>query len=123
MNTALLVLLTLNSVLALVLLTAWWRQRRLLAQMELRLSALQAAPAPSTELQQMAREAGPILAIRILNPLELALQKHWAAGALGRLTPGLLRQVVGREAARIAQADLARHGAQAEVRVLGGGRG
>lgn len=71
-------------------------------------------------LREMARAASPLLVIRILNPVELALQKHWAAGALGRLTPGLLRQIVAREAARIASQELARHGAQADIRVVDG---
>lgn len=109
-----------NLVLALVLGCAVWRLRR-------RLLAVQSARAdrgdvadPAPALLAMAREATPLLAIRILNPVELALQKHWAAGALGRITPGLLRQVVAREAARIASQELARHGAQAEVRVIDG---
>ncbi|WP_420465068.1 hypothetical protein [Panacagrimonas sp.] len=116
MNILVLSLLASNLVLAVLLLLGWHRLRKALTTLEARQAQLDGAAEPA--LMQMAQDACPTLSIRILNPVELAVQKHWAAGALGRLTPGLLRQIVGREAARIVALELPRYGAQAEIRVV-----
>ncbi len=119
MNTLTVLLLTANLLLSLLLCAGWWRLRSTIASLR---AALPCDPgATSAQMLQMARDATPVLSIRILNPVELALNKHWAAGALGRLTPTLLRGIVAHEAARIARSELERHGARAEVRVVSHG--
>ena len=119
MNTLTALLLTTNLLLALSLCAGWWRLRSTVAG--LRTSMASTPAAAPTPMLQMARDATPVLSIHILNPVELALNKHWAAGALGRLTPTLLRGIVARESARIARDELERHGARAEVRVVSRG--
>ena len=79
-----------------------------------------AAPLPA-DLTRMAQEGSVAICINILNPMELAAQKHWAGGALGRLTPGILRAIVCREAAKIVSLELPKYGAVGEVKVIGGG--
>lgn len=120
MNIFVLVLLTLNLLLALLLLLGWQRLRKAVTALETRQAQLDAQTGSAPALMQMARDACPVLSIRILNPVELAVQKHWAAGALGRITPSLLREIVGREAAKIVLRELPKYGAQADVRVVDG---
>ena len=73
------------------------------------------------DLRRMAREGASLLSIRILNPMELAAQKHWVAGVAGRLTPGIVRRIVSQEAAKIVRQELPKYGVIAEVEVIRGG--
>lgn len=120
MTATLLGLLILNLAAGLGLLAWTWRLRAALKQFEARQEQMASAPALPTELMRLAAESSPVIAIRILNPMELATQKHWAAAPLGRLTPGLLRRLVGTEASRIIAQELPKYGVVGEVRVVGG---
>lgn len=121
MNLFLLVLLGLNLLAVAVLLLRQRRLRAELRDLQAREESLSAAPALPQELIRMAREGNAMLSIRILNPMELAAQKHWIAGAAGRLTPGLVRRIVCQEAAKIVNQELPKYGVVAEVRVVGNG--
>lgn len=114
------ILLAVNLLVALGLLAWTFHLRAALKQLEARQEQTGAATTLPTELLRVAAESNPVIAIHILNPLELAISKHWAAGALGRLTPGLLRRLVGAEAAKIIGQELPKYGVVAEVKVIGG---
>lgn len=114
-----LIALCLN-LLALILLAAYaLRLRGEIAALRVRSEPLpRASPVPA-ELSKMAREGAALLSIRILNPMELAAQKHWLAGLAGRVTPGIVRKVVCQEAAKIVSLELPKYGVVAEVKVVG----
>jgi hypothetical protein len=117
-NIALWILLLANLVFALGVLIWVTRLRRSLKAVELRQEGLAAAPPLPPDVMRSASESGPLIAITILNPVELAVNKHWAAGALSQLTPGLLRRLVGSEASRILAEELPKYGVVAEVRLV-----
>lgn len=94
--------------------------RKEIAALRARSEQLSAAPSVPAELTRMAREGAAMLSIRILNPMELAAQKHWMAGVAGRVTPGIVRRVVCHEAAKIVIQELPKYGVVADVRVVGG---
>ena len=71
------------------------------------------------ELRRIAREDTPLLSLRILNPIELAAQKHWLAGVAGRITPGIVRRIVAHEAAKMMRVEVLKWGVVAEVQVVG----
>lgn len=118
--TALQVLLVLNGIAAATLFMFARRLRADFAALRDRAQAIDAAPVPPPELLRIARESGRVLCVHILNPMELAAQKHWVAGAAGRLSPGIVRQIVYKEAARIVAQELPKYGVVAEVRVVEG---
>lgn len=97
-----------------------FRLRRRAAGLRQRADQLSGQPAVPGDLQRLAREGGVLLSIRILNPVELAANKHWMAGIAGRVTPGIVRRVVGSEAIKICNQELRRHGVVADVRVVSG---
>ena len=118
--TAVHVFLLLNLVALAALFVRFLRLRGEVAELRARSQALAGAgddiPA---ELRQLAREGASMLSIRILNPMELAAQKHWIAGYAGRLTPGLVRRIVSQEAAKIVRLELPKYGVVAQVEVVG----
>lgn len=118
--TAVHLFLLLNLVALAVLLVRLLRLHGEVAQLRARSEALagDAAEIPA-ELRRLAREGASMLSIRILNPMELAAQKHWVAGVAGRLTPGLVRRIVSQEAAKIVRQELPKYGVVAEVEVVG----
>lgn len=91
-----------------------------------RLARLQAASAALAEAvgaapvewkREAGAGAGPRITIEILNIIELARKESWAAGAVGTLTPGLLRRIVYARALKMVQQELLKHHVKAEVRV------
>jgi hypothetical protein len=120
MSTVILVLLIANLIALVALGLRHQRLRTELAELRTRAEALSAGAAPLPEdLRRMAREGASMLSIRILNPMELAAQKHWIAGIAGRITPGLVRRIVSNEAAKIVRQELPKYGVIAEVEVVG----
>lgn len=116
---AVLLILLLNLAVLVVLLFRFQRLRAELAQLRARSEALAGGVAEvPADVRQLAREGASMLAIRILNPMELAAQKHWVAGVAGRLTPGLVRRIVSQEAAKIVRQELPKYGVVAEVEVV-----
>lgn len=112
-------ILLFNLVALAVLLFRFARLRGEVAQLRARSDALASGCAEvPPEVRQLAREGASMLSIRILNPMELAAQKHWVAGVAGRLTPGLVRRIVSQEAAKIVRQELPKYGVVAEVEVV-----
>lgn len=116
----LLVALGINLLALMLLALRFVSLRREVATLRARSEALTQAPPVPPELIQMARNGAAMLSIRILNPMELAAQKHWLAGMAGRITPGIVRKVVCHEAAKIVSQELPKYGVVAEVKVVGG---
>ncbi|MGQ0528828.1 MAG: hypothetical protein ACT4PG_03235 [Panacagrimonas sp.] len=99
-----------------------WRHARLhreLRALEARGAALGGTAAVPEELRRIAREDTPLLSLRILNPMELAAQKHWLAGVAGRITQGIVRRIVAHEAAKMMRVEVLKWGVVAEVQVVG----
>lgn len=114
-----LVFLLLNLAVLGLLLQRYARVQRELGELRARSEALAGDNAQVPDaLRRMAREGAALLSIRILNPMELAAQKHWVAGVAGRLTPGLVRRIVSQEAAKIVRQELPKYGVIAEVEVV-----
>lgn len=118
--TVLHLLLGLNAIAVVVLIVIARYLRADFEALRERADTLDAAAKPSAELLRIAREGGRVLSVQILNPMELAAQKHWVAGAAGRLSPGIVRQIVYKEAARIIAQELPKYGVVAEVRIVEG---
>ena len=117
MNLVLILLLV--NLLALALLA--WRHARLhheLRALEARAAALGGSAEVPEDLRRIARQDTPMLSIRILNPMELAAQKHWLAGVAGRVTPGLVRRIVAQEAVKMVRVEVQKWGVVAEVQVV-----
>lgn len=115
-----LVFLVVNLAVLGLLLVRFSRLRREVAELRARSETLAGGVAQvPEELRRMAREGASMLSIRILNPMELAAQKHWVAGVAGRLTPGIVRRIVSHEAAKIVRLELPKYGVIAEVEVIG----
>lgn len=70
---------------------------------------------------QPGSDAREHIAIEILNPIELAAKQSWLAGALGTVTPSLVRREVYRQTREILEAELRERGVVATVRVERGG--
>lgn len=113
------ILLLLNLAALAILVERLLRMRRQIASLQARSEALAGTAVVPADIQRMAREGASLLLIRILNPMELATQKHWAAGAVGRITPGLIRRIVANEAMKIVNQELPKYGVVAEVQVVG----
>lgn len=120
MMTLLEILLVANGAAVIALFVLARRLNSSLAALQARADAVDALPPPPAELMRIARENKRVLSVNILNPMELAAQKHWVAGAAGRVTPNLVRQIVYKEAARIVAQELPKYGVIAEVRVIEG---
>ncbi|MGQ0620263.1 MAG: hypothetical protein ACT4QA_10130 [Panacagrimonas sp.] len=119
MNPVLIALLVLNLIALLFLSGRYARVRRALMDLRDRGERLaSAAPLPSG-FEKMAADGAPVIVISILNPMELAAQKHWVAGTLGRISPALVRKIVYQEALKIVSQELPKYGVVAEVRVVG----
>lgn len=63
-----------------------------------------------------------VIAVEILNPLELARARNRLAGVAGAVAPGAVRGIVYEQAARLLREQLVEHGVEADVQVLGAGR-
>lgn len=118
--TAVHVFLLLNLIALAALLVRFLRLRQEVAELRAKSQALAGAGSEiPAELRQIAREGAALLSIRILNPMELAAQKHWVAGVAGRLTPRVVRRIVSHEAAKIVRQELPKYGVVAQVEVVG----
>ena len=113
------VILLLNLIALAVLAVRFQSLRREMGELRARGEQLAGAAEIPEELRRMAREGALMLSIRILNPMELAAQKHWVAGVAGRVTPGIVRRIVSSEAAKIVRQELPKYGVIAEVKVVG----
>lgn len=114
------VLLAINALALLVLAGRQAGMRREIAQLRERSERLAGAAPLPPGLEKMAGENNSAILISILNPMELAAQKHWVAGTMSRLTPGLVRKIVYQEAVKIVSQELPKYGVMAEVKVVNG---
>ena len=97
------------------------RMRRELA--ELRSSAAELVPEEPLppELIKLVGDSSIVLSLQVLNPMELAAQKHWLAGAAGRLTPGVVQPIVANEVLRMVRSEMLRFDVKADVRLVSRG--
>jgi hypothetical protein len=63
--------------------------------------------------------AAGAIGVEILNPVDVATQRHWLGGILGTLTPELVRVIVQRETIKVLRTELAARGIRARVRAAG----
>lgn len=59
----------------------------------------------------------PMITIEILNPMEVAARESWVAGAVGNLSPPLIRSIVYKRAREQIVEQLRERGLQAKVEV------
>ena len=62
------------------------------------------------------------IAIRILNPMELARRQSWLAGTLAGISPNFVRRLVHTRTVQILKDQLLDYGVQADVRLQRGRR-
>jgi hypothetical protein len=113
MSSTLGLILGLNAAAVLVLGTLLLKLRAQVGALHARSAALPGGPAPA-----VAGKPG-LITIEILNPVQVATQRHWVAGVLGTVTPDLIRAIVQRETAKILREELKARGVEAEVRIEG----
>lgn len=106
--------LVLAVLLAALLLRLWQLLRGLQARVQQLAPNLSSDPARQFELTSAARPS--LISIEILNPMELAAKQSWVAGALGSITPALVRRLVYQRASQIVREELKDYGVVAEVR-------
>ncbi len=106
--------------LLLVVICAVWlqRMRKELTRLRAAAASIVAQEELPPELVDMARDSSVVLSLQVLNPMELAAQRHWLAGAAGRLTPGVVRPIVAREVLRMVRSEMVRYGVKAGVRLV-----
>jgi hypothetical protein len=117
-------LLTLN-LLALVVLI--WRLQALRRRNEILSRAIsELAPVAATTPPDLAKTlvtgTADIIAIEILNPVELARNESWLAGVFGTLTPALVRKIVSEQALKNVHTELLKWGVKADVKLHRVGR-
>ena len=118
MNIDIIVLLSVNLALLGLLI---WRQlllRSELQQLRMRFEHLDALPRQSNELMQEAQAGTVLISLRILNPMQLAINKVWLAGIAGRITPTGIRRIVAHEAVKQIDRELERFGVVAQVKAV-----
>lgn len=118
MNPVLIALLVLNLTALLFLLWRFVRLRREVLELRERGDRLAGAAPLPPGFEKMAAEGSSVIVISILNPMELAAQKHWIAGTLGRITPHRVRKIVYQEALKILSQELPKYGVVAELKVV-----
>lgn len=94
------------------------RIRRELKDLRTRVAAMVPTRELPSELVELVQSTSVMLSVHVLNPMELAAQRHWLAGAAGRLTPGVVRPIVAREVVRMVRSEMERFGVKADVRVI-----
>lgn len=113
--------LLLANLLLLIALAVWQiRIRRSLREIQLATESDALTGELPEHLLAEIRKGQPVLSIHVLNPMQLAVDKHWLAGVAGRVTPGIVRRIVASEAARIIRLELPKYGVEANVEVLRG---
>jgi hypothetical protein len=92
--------------------------RQRVRALEMRLAELGAAPSLAPELEYAFDAAGRrVIAVEILNPLELAASHNKFAGIAGGLVPAMVRKIVYDQAAKIISSQLVEQGVTADVTV------
>lgn len=111
-------LLIINALLLTALLGWQWLLHREAAAMDKKLSDLAPPPlAPPALAEVLGTGAREIIAIEVLNPLELAAKEHWLAGKFASLAPELLRKIVYAKTLQMMGPILETYGVKADVRL------
>lgn len=112
------VLLLTNQLALALLLWRHWTLRR-----EARATARQLAELPVSQLSKpelaelLGRGSREVIAIEILNPLELAAKESWFADKFGGVTPSLIRKIVYARTLETIGPQLSGFGVKADVRL------
>jgi hypothetical protein len=98
-----------------ILVSAWllWRQLRLRRELrtaQLAVAGLGAAPLPPPR-------PGSLIAVEVLNPMELALRDSRLARSFGSLAPELVRREVYREVSKRMAVQLQEQGVVADLKI------
>ncbi len=115
------ILLSINALLLGGLMAWLYRQRLELRTLQDDCVQLQivAQSLPEEARALIGTERPLLLSIEILNPMQVAAEKSWLAGALGTLTPNLVRRLVYERTQEVLQQEVLKHGLEAEVRLHG----
>lgn len=76
-----------------------------------------AVVAPVSVAQELAGGRNRVIAIEILNPVELAASQVQFAGVVGGIAPGAIRKVVYEQAVKMMKEQFAKEGVKADVRI------
>lgn len=94
------------------------KMRREIQQLKAQAQALVPPEPLPSELIGLVKDSSVTVCLEVLNPMELAAQRHWLAGVAGRMTPAVVRPIVAREVVRMVRSELLKFGVKADVRVL-----
>ncbi len=120
MTTSVTLLAGLNLLALLVLGFAILRLRSTSNRLATELSALApAANAMADYEQSVGHLKGRVIAVEILNPMELAARQSRFADMFGNLSPGLIRKIVYERTEKILLDQLREYGVQADVKQYG----
>ncbi len=112
-------LIVLNSVALAVLLWRVLSLRRLALTLQQEVEQLRLAPhdAAPDVVRMLGRGGRPVIALDILNPMELASRQSWFADTFGSMAAPALRKVVYDRAVKIIRQELIKHGVRAQVSI------
>ena len=112
------VLTAVNLVLLLVLLSLSGKVRKRAKEIEAKASkASYAVVEPVSVAQELAGGRNRVIAIEILNPIELAASQVQFAGVVGGIAPGAIRKVVYEQAVKMMKEQFEKEGVKADVRI------
>jgi hypothetical protein len=95
-----------------------WAAQRALAVTARQLEQLPVSQLSKPELSELlGKGSRDIIAIEILNPMELAAKESWFADRFGSLTPALIRRIVYARTLEIIGPQLDSFGVKADVRL------
>lgn len=112
------ILLATNQLALALLLWRHWQLRRTALALRRRMDELPASNLSAAELAEVLGQGErELLAIEILNPMELAAKESWFADKFGSLTPRLVRKLVYERTAGILAGQMKDFGVHADVRL------
>ncbi|CAM3640821.1 hypothetical protein [Smaragdicoccus niigatensis] len=112
------VLTAVNLVLLLVLLALSSKARKRADDIGANAAVASAAVvAPVSVAQELAGGRNRVIAIEILNPVELASSQVKFAGVVGGIAPGAIRKVVYEQAVKMMKEQFEKEGVKADVRI------
>lgn len=107
-----------NLVLLLVLLKNSGKVRKRAKEIEAKANAASyAVVEPVSVAQELAGGRNRVIAIEILNPIELAASQVKFAGVVGGIAPGMIRKVVYDQAVALMREQFEKEGLKADVKI------
>lgn len=120
MATALGILAAINLIALIVLAAGLLRLQRISVRLATELSALAPPAAAMADYEQaLGPQKSRVIAVEILNPLELAAKESWFGEVFGNLSPSLIRNIVYQRTQKILVDKLLEYGVQADVKQYG----